>query len=162
MKCLVLLGAMLSSTVALAAEERCAGQGTSIVVDTSEHELVLCERGVSKHHWSVSLGRGGVEKRRQGDLKTPLGTYSLGAPRVSKKFGLFVPIGYPTPEQKRAGFTGGDVGIHGPSRKFTWAGGLNTLVDWTQGCIAVSSDDAMKEVAGWVKRFRPKQIHISR
>ncbi len=62
----------------------------------------------------VSLGRGGLEKSVQGDRKTPMGTYSIGAPRPSKRFFIFIPIGYPSEKQRVNGFTGGDVGVHGP------------------------------------------------
>ena len=157
---LLFLTAFLLTSTAADARELCAKRGTSIVVDTREHEMTLCLSNKPVQMYKVSLGRGGVNKRKQGDLKTPLGTYSLGTPRVSKKFGLFIPIGYPTPEQKRTGFTGADVGIHGPARNYAWARRLNTLVDWTQGCVAVASDEAMKEVAAWVQSKRPMKVHL--
>jgi murein L,D-transpeptidase YafK len=92
----------------------CFERGTSIVVRTDEHELYLCEQGKLVETYGVALGKGGVNKRRRGDNKTPLGTYALGAPRKSTKFGLFIPVAYPTAEQRGKGFTGGDIGVHGP------------------------------------------------
>jgi murein L,D-transpeptidase YafK len=130
------------------------------VVNLDDSVLWLCKSDKVLEEYSVSLGKGGVGKTRQGDNKTPIGTYSLGMPRPSKKFGIFIPVGYPTKSQKKEGYTGGSIGIHGPDRSFTWAGGLNTMIDWTQGCIAVKSDEAIGQIAEWVKAENPKVVYL--
>src|SRR4051812_49740628 len=104
------------------AVDACRGLGAAVVVRTSEHALLLCEGDAQHARYSVSLGAGGVGKRREGDERTPLGAYALGAPRASKSYGTFVPVGYPTTEQSRLGFTGGAIGIHGPPRAFARMG----------------------------------------
>ncbi|MFC1611768.1 murein L,D-transpeptidase family protein [Myxococcota bacterium] len=142
------------------ATDACAGRATSVLIDLDEHTLWLCETGQVAGEYSVSLGKGGVGKQIRGDNKTPVGTYSLGAPRPSKKFGIFIPVGYPTAAQKKAGFSGSAIGIHGPDRSFTWAGTLNTLIDWTQGCIAVKSDEAIGTIAAWVNQENPELVHL--
>lgn len=130
-------------------------------MDLSDHILWLCadNRVEAKH--GIAIGTGGVGKRKRGDKKTPLGTYLLGTPRASSSFGTFIPIGYPTAEQRRDGYTGSAIGIHGPQRAFTGAGKLNISVDWTLGCIAVQSDAAIGSIAVWIKEKRPKWVHLN-
>lgn len=108
----------------------------------------------------VALGRGGLDKKREGDGRTPKGAYPLGAPRPSARFHRFVPVGYPTPEQRAQGLTGGDIGIHGPHAAFRPLGSLTTWVDWTEGCIAVGSRSEIEEVAAWVEAARPRAIAV--
>jgi murein L,D-transpeptidase YafK len=73
---------------------------------------------------------------------------------------MFIPVGYPTAEQAKKGYSGGAIGVHGPVRGFTWAGALNTWVDWTRGCIAVATDEDIRKVSLWVEERKPKLIHI--
>jgi murein L,D-transpeptidase YafK len=154
----LLLAFLLTGTAAAA--DPCVGRGTSIVVEVGRERLWLCEKNRAVHDYPVALGSGGSGKSAQGDKKTPLGTYALAQPRPSKEFGTFIPIGYPTEEQRRHGATGGDVGIHGPKRSFAWAGPANTWVDWTRGCVAVATDEAIGEIAAWVRRERPASVHL--
>ncbi|MBK7893061.1 MAG: L,D-transpeptidase family protein [Bdellovibrionales bacterium] len=114
----------------------------------------------SSANYDLSLGLFGIGKTKEGDWRTPTGTYSLAMPRPSDKFGIFMEIGYPTKEQREKGFTGGDVGIHGPKRMLRCAGFLNVVVDWTQGCLAVASDGFIKEIAQFVKQNKVKEITI--
>ena len=138
----------------------CAGRGDGLVVGVEAHVLLVCERGVELQRHRVALGSGGSGKRREGDEKTPLGEYALGAPRPSAQFGTFVPVGYPTPAQRRLGFTGGAVGVHGPLRSARWLGRANVAVDWTLGCIAVESDEAIGRVARWLRAHPRAMIHL--
>jgi murein L,D-transpeptidase YafK len=129
----------------------CSSPPTQVIVLTQHHVLLLCENGQPVARFWVALGSGGIGKRSQGDRKTPLGTYSLGEPRPSTRFGTFIPFDYPTAGQRFQGFTGRNVGIHGPDRRLQWAGRANTRLDWTAGCIALSSDQEVEKVASWVK-----------
>jgi murein L,D-transpeptidase YafK len=132
----------------------------TVVVETSQHLLWLCREGVLKGEYKVVLGTRGTGKQKEGDNKTPLGTYGLGIPRASKRFGVFIPVMYPTPEKKQQGFTGADVGIHGPARMFRWLGPINRWLDWTQGCIALAEDKEIEEIAAWVTRENSRTIEI--
>jgi hypothetical protein len=138
----------------------CQGRGAAVVVRTGEHALMLCDGGVQHARYRVALGAGGVDKRREGDERTPLGAYALGTPRASKSYGTFVPVGYPTQEQARLGFTGGAIGIHGPHRGFSALSSLNTVTDWTAGCIAVGSDAEIQAIAAWVRGRPHSRVHI--
>jgi len=140
----------------------CAPGETAVVVDTRRHRLTLCEAGQARESFPVALGSGGVDKRRVGDNKTPLGTYGLGAPRASQDFHLFVPVAYPTPAQARLGFTGSAIGIHGPPRGFS--GVLARIPvrvpDWTAGCIAVRTDAEIDRIGAWLRARKGPRIRL--
>jgi murein L,D-transpeptidase YafK len=131
-----------------------------VVIHLSERTLHLCEAGLPAGKYRVAIGKGGAGKRSEGDSKTPIGEYALGAPRASSSFGIFIPISYPTASQRRDGCTGSAIGIHGPSRTFAWAGWMNTAADWTEGCIAVASDEAINEIAAWVQYKDPTVVYL--
>src|SRR5512142_2575132 len=92
----------------------CPSSGDAVVVQTDARALWLCAAGAPAARFPVALGRSGAGKRRRGDGRTPLGAYRLGPPRPSARYGTFIPIAYPTPEEAARGFTGAAVGIHGP------------------------------------------------
>lgn len=122
-----------------------------INVHTSKRVLNICKHGSVIKSFEVALGYKGVGKRKAGDNKTPIGLYSLADPRKSNQFDIFIPILYPTPTQAAAGYTGRDVGIHGPNQSpsvFRW---LNNLPSSTRGCIAVGKNNYIEYVAKWVK-----------
>ena len=150
-----LLAFALLTPVVRAADDPCPTYGTAVVVDVHDKEMWLCSLGVSLARYPVALGRGGTDKRARGDRKTPLGTYALGEPRPSARFGVFIPVSYPTPDQRSQGFRGGDVGIHGPHRRYEGAGSFNTWTDWTDGCIALGSTQEVVEVAAFVREHAP-------
>jgi murein L,D-transpeptidase YafK len=144
--------------VAGASDVACAADGHLVVVETRAHTLWLCSERRAVGQFKVALGRGGLDKKREGDGRTPLGTYSLGSPRPSARFGTFIPIGYPTPEQSARGFTGKDVGIHGPDRRAAWLGALSTWIDWTAGCVATGTDEELRVVAAFVRDRSPRVV----
>ncbi|MEZ4367173.1 MAG: L,D-transpeptidase family protein [Kofleriaceae bacterium] len=125
--------------------------GELVLIDTTARVLRLCEDGRAVATMAVALGQGGVGKTREGDARTPLGRYPLAPPRASRSgFGTFIPVGYPTAEQRRAGYTGGAVGIHGPPDGAELADAEVTAIDWTLGCIALARGDLARLVA-WVE-----------
>ncbi len=138
----------------------CAAPDARIVVDTAKHRLALCEQGQETAVFGIRLGRGGVGKTQEGDGKTPLGVYPLGQPRPSQRFGVFIPIGYPTADQRRQGFTGGDVGVHGPHRWVRWLGALVNTFDSSDGCVGLATDAEIDRIAAWVTRVHPPSIEL--
>lgn len=133
----------------------CTTSDAQLVVLTRDRRLWLCDEGRAVASYPVALGRGGLGKRARGDNRTPLGSYTLGVPRPSSRFGIFIPVAYPTAEQRLQGYTGSAVGIHGPHRHSRRAGEANTWFDWTAGCIALGSDEEVQVVASWVRSRRP-------
>jgi murein L,D-transpeptidase YafK len=145
---------------AIGSADACRERGTTVLVLADAHRLKLCQDGSTVATHRVALGRGGVDKRREGDARTPLGTYPLGRPGRSSEFHRFIPVGYPTEAQRHAGYTGSAIGLHGPSRGVRRLGRLTTWVDWTAGCIAVGADGDIEEIASWVHRSRVRTITI--
>lgn len=134
----------------------CRPAETAVVVLTAGRRLVLCDGGRAVAQHRVALGAGGVGKRREGDRKTPLGRYALGPPRPSVYFRTFVPVGYPTSAQAALGFTGGAIGIHGPTR---WMPD-GAFRNWTAGCIALGHDADIEGVATWIRRRHVGTVRI--
>ena len=153
--------AKLRLTKVMPTVDPCIGKKTTLLADTEIQVIFLCKDGKSIGDYDFSMGRSGVNKRELGDKKTPLGKYPLGKPRTSDLFKVFIPVGYPTISQEKLGYTGADVGIHGPPRGlFRCTGFLNDSVNWTQGCLAVSSDTFVKEIGRFVESNDVREISI--
>lgn len=122
-----------------------------INVYTTKRILNICKHGAVVKSFNVALGYKGVGKKKVGDNKTPIGLYGLAYPRKSRQFKVFIPILYPTSKQRAAGYTGRDVGIHGPTQSSRLLNWLNHLPSATRGCIAVGKNNYIEYVANWVK-----------
>ena len=155
-----LAAAIGSRTPAVKADQLCAAPDSRIVVDLGRHSLVLCEKTTVVGVFGVRLGRGGVGKSKEGDGKTPMGTYPLGLPRPSNRYGTFIPIGYPTEEQKQLGYTGSAVGVHGPLRLVRWLGSLVNTFDSSDGCVGVARDSEIGTIAEWVRTASVRTIEL--
>jgi hypothetical protein len=155
------LGAALGTrTPAVDGGGACTAADARIVVDLTKHVLRLCDGKVVVGSFPVWLGRGGTGKRREGDGRTPVGAYQLGQPRASNRFGTFIPIEYPTEEQKKQGYTGRAVGIHGPPRWARWLGSLVSTFDLSQGCVGLARDAEIEQVANWVRARSVQTIEL--
>ncbi len=98
--------------------------------------------------FSIALGPSPEgHKREQGDGKTPEGTYTLSGKNSRSKYYRSILISYPNSEDraqaaKRGVSPGGDIYIHGsPNHLSGVPGSLMKIVDWTEGCIAVSNSE---------------------
>jgi L,D-peptidoglycan transpeptidase YkuD (ErfK/YbiS/YcfS/YnhG family) len=154
-----LVGASLWAHTARPARP-CPSSGAVVQVDTSTHVLCLCRNGQVEGRFLSTLGRGGVDKRQEGDGRTPLGRYSLAAARPSSRYHLFLPVGYPTEAQRLRGFSGSAIGLHGPHVAFAWLRHATLWVDWTQGCIAVATASEVEQIARWVRQVGATEILI--
>lgn len=134
----------------------CPAKGTAVVVTAREHRLALCEAGAAVKVYEVAIGSGGVAPKRVGWAQTPLGRFTLQAPRPSSQFHVFVPLANPDPKR----FSAWAIGIHGPPRETKDAGRANVSVDWTLGCIALSSDAEIDEVAAWVREKKVQRVEF--
>lgn len=132
-------------------KDPCTGLGTLLIADTDTQILYLCKNGKAVADFDFAQGWNGIQKRKEGDERTPLGVYSIKAPRRSESgFHKFIHINYPTSYQKSLGYTGSEIGIHGPSRWIRCLGRLTTYFNWTDGCLAVASDRDINEVSQFV------------
>lgn len=155
------LGAALGTrTPAVDSDLSCTASDARIVVDLTKHVLVLCDERQAVGSFHVRLGRGGAGKTREGDGKTPVGTYRLGQPRTSNRFGTFIPIEYPSEEQRKRGYTGGAVGVHGPPRWARWLGSLVNAFDLSEGCVGLARDSEIEQIAKWVRAESAQTIEL--
>ena len=117
----------------------------AIAVDASRARLYLFEntpqglRLVADYY--ASVGKLGIDKNVEGDLKTPLGIYyvtnTLDPNSLQDLYGAgALPINYPNPYDLRRGKTGSGIWLHGvPQGQFARAPKA------TDGCVAISNPD---------------------
>lgn len=128
----------------------------------SAHTMTLMARGQILKVYQVALGRRSGAKDHQGDHKTPEGEYIIDQKNSQSRFHLALHLSYPNAaDLKRARGEGLDPGgaimIHGVEKHFAWLGSLQHLVDWTDGCIAVSNPE-IEEVWRMVPVGTPVEI----
>jgi hypothetical protein len=158
---LLVLGAgLLARRAAQPTTPPCPPAGETLMVRAAEHRLYLCQSGRTEASFRVAIGRGGLDKRSEGDGRTPGGRYPLAAARPSERFHRFLQVGYPTAEQRAEGRTGSAIGVHGPDARFRWLGPATAWVDWTAGCIAVGTRGEIDAIADWVTRTGARTITI--
>lgn len=124
-------------------------KASKIVVIKSKRVMVLFdeeENILSRHR--ISLGKNSVgTKLKQGDYKTPEGTYRVIDMRKDKVYYKEILIDYPhqrdRDRSKKLGFrTGGGITIHAQPN-WNWDGHGNDFTlgkDWTEGCMAVTNE----------------------
>ena len=123
--------------------EAAPGRTKAVVADTAHSRLYLFdwtgEGWTMQGDWYASVGRGGSAKRREGDLKTPLGVYFV----TMWVAGRYLPdlygagalgLNYPNEWDQRRQRNGFGIWIHGEPR------GLKSRPPrWSQGCLIISN-----------------------
>lgn len=120
-----------------------------VVVHKSERRMELLRNGSTIANYRVSLGLNpSGHKQREGDFRTPEGSYRLTRRNARSEFFLSVMVSYPEPSDialaRRNGWSpGGLIMVHGLPNvpKYPRDRYLNT--DWTDGCIALSNEDML-------------------
>jgi len=117
----------------------------AIAVDTSRSRLYLFENTTAGlklvADYYISVGKSGIEKSVEGDLRTPLGVYFVTSNLNPKSLRDFygsgaLPINYPNQLDLKRGKTGGGIWLHGtPPEQFSRAP-LST-----DGCVALANPD---------------------
>lgn len=132
-------------------------------LDKSDRRLELVSRGVVVASYEVALGSEPIgAKRRQGDGKTPEGRYRIDWRKRNSDYHRALHISYPSPEDRarakaNAVDPGGAIMIHGLPNGLGLIGAAHTLVDWTDGCIAVTNAE-IEEIWEWVEDGVPIEI----
>jgi len=141
------------------------GPADRILIEKEERRLTLISKGRVLKTYKIALG-GNPEgpKERQGDNKTPEGTYVIDSRNRDSRYHLSLHISYPNEKDKKRAkelgvSPGGDIMIHGIKNGFSWVGDFHTEVDWTKGCIAVT-DEEIEEIEklvpnGTIVEIRP-------
>jgi murein L,D-transpeptidase YafK len=160
----LLLALMLGSTLGCssAVHGDSVGKADQIVIEKSQHSMVLMKNGKPLRSYQVALGRSSGPKVRQGDHKTPEGQYVIDQKNAQSRFHLALHVSYPNASDKErahdAGVDpGGAIMIHGVAKQFAWLGPLQHEVDWTDGCIAVTNPE-IEGIWGLVSVGTPVEI----
>jgi tetratricopeptide (TPR) repeat protein len=141
------------------------GPADKILIEKKKRRLTLISRGEVLKTYKMALGGNPIgPKERQGDNKTPEGTYVIDSRNKDSRYHLSLHISYPNEKDKQRAkelgvSPGGDIMIHGIKNGFSWVGDLHTEVDWTKGCIAVT-DEEIREIEklapnGTIVEIRP-------
>ncbi len=123
------------------------GPADKILIEKKERRLTLISKGEVLKTYKIALGGNPMgPKERQGDNKTPEGTYVIDSRNKDSRYHLSLHISYPNEKDKQRAkelgvSPGGDIMIHGIKNGFSWAGEFHTEVDWTKGCIAVTNEE---------------------
>ena len=122
-----------------------------VLIEKIERRLTLLSKGEVIKTYKIALGGNPVgPKERQGDNKTPEGTYIIDSRNRDSGYHLSLHISYPNEKDKMRAkelgvSPGGDIMIHGSKNGLSWVGAYHAEVDWTKGCIAVTDED-MEEI----------------
>jgi tetratricopeptide (TPR) repeat protein len=127
------------------------GPADRILIEKKERRLTLISKGKLLKTYQIALGGNpNGPKERQGDNKTPEGTYVIDSRNKNSLYHRSLHISYPNEKDKKRAkelgvSPGGDIMIHGIKNGLSWVGDLHTEVDWTKGCIAVT-DEEIEEI----------------
>ena len=127
------------------------GPADKILIMKKERRLALLSMGKVLKTYKIALGGNpNGPKERQGDNKTPEGTYVIDSRNKDSRYHLSLHISYPNEKDKKRArelgvSSGGDIMIHGIKNGFSWMGDLHAERDWTKGCIAVT-DEEIEEI----------------
>jgi L,D-transpeptidase YnhG len=137
----------------------------AIAVDASRARLYLFENTPNGlkllADYYISVGKSGIEKSLEGDLRTPLGVYFVTSnldPTSLKDFygSGALPINYPNQLDLKRGKTGGGIWLHGtPPAQFSRA----PLA--TDGCVVMANPDLERIIKTVEVRSTPVVIAAS-
>jgi tetratricopeptide (TPR) repeat protein len=136
-----------------------------ILIEKKERRLTLISKDKVLKTYNIALGGNpNGQKERQGDNKTPEGTYVIDSRNKNNRYHRSLHISYPNEKDKKRAkelgvSPGGDIMIHGIKNGFSWIGDFHTEFDWTKGCIAVT-DEEIEEIEklvpnGTIVEIRP-------
>ncbi len=128
-----------------------------------QRRLELLSEGELISQYAIALG-GQPEghKQQQGDERTPEGFYVIDWRLEESAFHRALHISYPNSEdvrraRERGVDPGGAIMIHGLPNNLAIIGSVHTVVDWTDGCIAVTNAE-IEEIWRLVRDGVPIEI----
>ena len=157
------IATVLAVALCAAVPAGAADKADLVRVDKSERRLELLRKGTVLRSYRVALGNAPEgHKREEGDERTPEGRYVLDWRNPGSSFHKSIHISYPNAADRAAAKAagrdpGGLIMIHGQPNGFGWWSWLLQLVDWTDGCIAVT-DAEMDEIWTMVDNGTPIEI----
>lgn len=134
-----------------------------LLVEKSARRLIAYAGTRELRVYRIALGREPVgAKTREGDRRTPEGTYRIDGHNPASSFHRALHVSYPSPTDRDrardAGVApGGLVMVHGIHNGLGWIGRAQRLIDWTAGCIALT-DPEIEELYRIVPDGTPIEI----
>lgn len=134
-----------------------------VLVKKMERKMYLLKDGKPYKEYRIALGDEPIGHKQQGgDEKTPEGLYIIDYRNPKSSYHLSLHISYPNKQDKDRAKTkgvspGGDIFIHGSPNGFSILEPAFSGKDWTDGCIAVTSDE-IEEIWKLVKNGTPIEI----
>ena len=116
-----------------------------VVVKKAARRLELHSNGEVFRSFPIALGANPEgHKQREGDQRTPEGTYRLDWRNVNSAFFLAMRVSYPNGDdirraRARGVHPGNNIMIHGLPNEPLHPSDHYLYADWTDGCIAVSN-----------------------
>lgn len=140
---------LLAGAFALAAGARPARAEAplALLVVKSERKLHVLRDGHSVAAYWIALGARPVgPKEREGDRRTPEGRYVINEKSHETAFHGWLGLSYPNADDvARAAALGvapgGRIAIHGLPEGWAPVGPGRPMIDWTNGCIAMTNHD---------------------
>ncbi|MEP7457157.1 L,D-transpeptidase family protein [Phyllobacterium sp. SB3] len=133
-------------------------------VEKSLRKMQLLSGSTVVKEYKIALGARPVgHKRWEGDERTPEGRYILDWRNPKSMAHKSIHISYPNAQDKAAAKSmgvspGGAIMIHGAVNGYGWWGWVLQLIDWTDGCIAVTNPE-MDEIWTLVQDGTPIEIY---
>ena len=118
-----------------------------VIVRKTSRTLELYRGTQLLRTYAVALGRNPIgRKQQEGDGRTPEGHYILDYRNANSSSHKALHISYPASAdiaaaRVRGVSPGGLIMVHGISNGFGFIGRLHTMIDWTNGCVAVTDHD---------------------
>jgi murein L,D-transpeptidase YafK len=118
-----------------------------VLVEKGKRKLHLLKGGVAFRSFDIALGIQPIgDKEKEGDFKTPEGSYLLDAKNPDSEYFLAIHVSYPNSQDRAEARSkgvdpGGAIMIHGQPNDPTRSEAYYRTQDWTNGCIAVSNSD---------------------
>lgn len=146
------LVAVLVAAVFAAVSGEIDGQGLPagtvadrIIVRKAARQLHLYNGGRLLKTYRIALGRNPQgPKEREGDGRTPEGSYVIDSRKRDSAFHRALHISYPNADDRRRArrlgvSPGGAIMIHGLPNGMASIGAAHAARDWTEGCLAVTN-----------------------
>ncbi len=125
------------------------GMSLYIIVDKSEYELKVYDDEGWYATYPIVFGSQDLgDKMREGDKRTPTGSFKIIQKRVNPKWGPQMLLDYPTQESYRrfnerksqglipkTARIGNGIAIHSTRKEEEWT--IDNFYNWTDGCVSV-------------------------
>lgn len=134
-----------------------------VLIEKQARRLTLMLHGETLATYRIALGRQPHgDKECKGDHKTPEGLFIIDRHLSGSGFHRALHVSYPDASHRKAARRrgcdpGGDIMIHGIKNGLGWLGPLHRMIDWTDGCMAVTNRE-IEEIYDRVPDGTPVEI----